>query len=72
VPFSAEEFARIWIENDKTILCVRGENKDPLPDYISLPEAEHGPFLSSQVAWRHGKREGEYLMSLARDHGLLA
>ncbi len=71
-PFSAEEFARIWIENDQTVLCVRGENRDPLPDYISIADAEHALFQSHQVAWRHGKMEREYLMSLARRQGLVA
>ena len=70
-PFSVEEFARIWIENDKTVLCVRGENKDPLPDYISFADAELGLFRSSQIAWRHGKSERDYLVSLAREQGFI-
>ena len=72
VPFPAEKFARIWIENDKTVLCVRGENKDPLPDYISFADAEHGLFQSHRVAWRHGKTEREYLMSLTSGQGFVA
>lgn len=64
-PYPPEEFARIWIENDQTVLCVRGENKDPLPNYISFAEAGHGLFQSTQIAWRHGKTEREYLMALA-------
>lgn len=68
-PVSLEEFARIWIENDRTVLCVRGENKDPLPAYIEFPEPEQGLFRSSQVAWRHSKAEREYLMSLADEQG---
>jgi hypothetical protein len=71
-PVSVEEFARIWIENDRTVLCVRGENKDPIPDYISFPDVELGLFQSSQVAWRHGKMEREYLMDLARIHGIIS
>lgn len=71
-PFSAEKFICIWIENDKTVLCVRGENKDPLPPYISFSDAEHGLFRSSQIAWRHGKMEREYLMRLAKDHGFVS
>jgi hypothetical protein len=71
-PFPAEDFARIWIENDKTVLCVRGENKDPLPDYISFADAEHGLFPSSDIAWRHGKMEREYLLNLAREKGFAA
>jgi hypothetical protein len=71
-PYSADEFARIWIENDKTVLCVRGENKNTLPEYISFADAEHGLFQSNQVAWRHGKMEREYLMSLARKQGVIA
>ncbi len=70
-PFSAKEFARIWIENDKTVLCVRGENKDSLPDYISFADTEHRLFQSTQIAWRHGKMEREYLMSLAREQGFV-
>ena len=71
-PFPAEEFARIWIENDKTVLCVRGENKDPLPDYISFADAEHSMFQSTQIAWSHGKTEREYLMRLASGQGFVS
>ena len=70
-PLPIEEFARIWIENDKTVLCVRGENKDPLPDYVIFEDAEHGFFPSTQIAWRHGKMEKEFLMSVATKHGLV-
>ena len=71
-PVSREDFARIWIENDKTVLCVRGENKDPLPDYEVFEDAEHGLFPSTQIAWRHGKMEKEYLMKVATKLGLVA
>jgi hypothetical protein len=71
-PFSAEELARIWLENDKTVLCVRGENRDKLPSYISFADTEHELFRSAQVAWRHGKMEREYLMELAKAQGFLA
>ncbi len=70
-PLPTEEFARIWIENDKTVLCVRGENKNQLPDYVIFEDAEHGFFPSTQIAWRHGKMEKEYLMSVATKHGLV-
>ncbi len=71
-PVSAAEFARIWIQNDRTVLCVRGENKDPLPDYISFADAEHALFQSTQISWRHGKMEREYLMRLAKELGVSA
>lgn len=71
-PFSVEEFARIWIENDKTVLCVRGENKDPLPDYISFDDSEVRLFQSTQIAWRHGKMERECLVGLARQQGFVS
>jgi hypothetical protein len=71
-PLPAEEFARMWIENDKTVLCVRGENKDPLPEYILFADADHGLFHSTQISWRHGKSEREYLMILAQQHGFAA
>lgn len=69
-PLSPENFARVWIENDQTVLCAKGENKDSLPDFISFADVEHALFQSSKVAWRHGKAERDFLMTLAREHGL--
>ena len=69
-PLPRENFARIWIENDKTVLCVNGENTDPLSDYILFEDTEHGLFPSKQIGWRHGKMEKEYLMRVATKKGL--
>ena len=71
-PFPMDEFVRTWIENDKTVLCGKGENKDPLPAYYSFADSEHTMFQSAQVAWRHGSKEREYLMNLDGGQGFVA
>ena len=71
-PLSVEEFARVWIDNDKTVLCVRGENRESLPDFIIFPNTDHDMFQSHQVAWRHGREEREFLKLLAIREGIVS
>lgn len=35
-PLSEREFFEIWLANDRTILCARGENKVAIPKYIPI------------------------------------
>ena len=67
-PLAEAEFFRFWLERDRTVLVAKGENTDPLPDYIPFT-APAGLFSSAQlVGWRHGRAEREFLRELALQH----
>jgi hypothetical protein len=66
-PLTAVDFLKTWIENDKTVLCARGENRAVLPSYIKFPTTDVSLFLNGGVAWRHGRAERDFLSRLATD-----
>jgi hypothetical protein len=70
VPLSRSAFAEVWMKNDQTVLCVRGENRTILPPYISFADPEHALFQSTRVAWRHRKEERNFLSTLAKENEL--
>lgn len=64
-PLSEEEFFWTWNENDKTILCARGENKNNyIPDFIPIENPNAQLFSSRKVSWTHRKPEIELLRKL--------
>ena len=65
-PFNESEFLKIWLQNDKTVLCALGENKTSLPDFIPFENADGELFSCHRVlaGWRHHRREQEFLKNL--------
>ena len=65
-PVSATEFYNTWTNNDKTIICARGENREVVPQYISINN-EDGDLFSCEgklAGWRHTRNEREFLRNL--------
>ena len=60
-PLNQDEFSRVWIENDKTVLCSKGENKKIVPNYIKIDNSDYNLFQSTFVSWRHSNVEEKYL-----------
>jgi hypothetical protein len=64
---SEREFFDIWIANDRTILCARGENKNTgIPEYLPI-ENDDGAFFSCHrklAGWHHRKQERDFLKEL--------
>jgi hypothetical protein len=63
-PYNESEFLKIWLENDKTVLCVRGENKTPVPPWVDIENPDGELFQSTHVGYRHGPREQAHLIKL--------
>jgi hypothetical protein len=64
-PYVESEFFKIWLENDKTVLCVRGENKTPVPQWEDIENPDGELFPSTLGGFRHGPREQEHLRAMA-------
>jgi hypothetical protein len=65
-PLSEREFLDIWLTNDRTILCARGENRLAIPKYIPI-ENDDGTLFSCHgklAGWHHRKRERGFLKQL--------
>jgi hypothetical protein len=65
-PVVERQFIAIWLDNDQTVICSRGENKPQLPDFIPI-ENDDGALFSCYgklAGWHHGKREMEFLKDL--------
>lgn len=67
-PLPAQEFITLWIKNDKTVFCLKSENKIELPSFLQFDSDALGLFKCTSVAWKHGKEERDYLRSLASKH----
>jgi hypothetical protein len=65
-PLSESEFFEIWVANDPTILCARGENKHGLPKYIPFDNDDGTLFSCDRklAGWHHRKRERDFLKEL--------
>lgn len=68
-PLEKGEFTRLWIENDRTVLCAKGENKAIMPDFLEFDDRANELFPSKHIAWRHGKEEQEFLKRFAIENG---
>lgn len=53
VPLSESEFIRYWLENDRTVLCARGENRETVPPHIAIHNPFGELFRSKKVAGFH-------------------
>src|SRR5258705_2304501 len=62
-PFPEDEFLDIWLKNDRTVICSRGENKAALLGYIRFKNNDGALFscAGKLAGWGHGKREREFL-----------
>jgi hypothetical protein len=70
VPVPEHQFIRTWLNNDQTVICARGENKQTLPKYIPI-ENDDGTLFSCAgklAGWHHGKKEIEFLKNLFKMH----
>lgn len=66
---SLEKFFEIWLENDKTVLCAKGENKTVLPEYIKFENTENLFNCKDMVVGhRHKEQEIEFLKKLYQIH----
>lgn len=61
IPLSAPEFISQWIDNDRTVFCISGENNNNLADWLEFPPMENRLFPSTTAGWRHRKDEIEFL-----------
>lgn len=63
-----EEFFKIFLERDKTVLMLNEENpaksKNPLPEFIPIELSEQVFPCASLVGWHHGKKEVDFLRNL--------
>jgi hypothetical protein len=66
-PMELVEFYEFFVRNDQTVIMLKEENKHAgqFPDYIKIdnPNCELFP-NGSLIAWKHRKKEREYLMKL--------
>ncbi len=65
-PMRPEQFMEFWFENDKTILCAQGENKNNIPPFCRI-ENHNGALFSCKgklAGWHHRKTERDFLSSL--------
>jgi hypothetical protein len=70
-PLSEQKFIDTWLQNDRTILCARGENKASIPEYIQI-DNEDGSLFSCEgrlAGWRHGMSERAFLRELFKISG---
>ena len=68
--FEPEEFMQFWIERDKTVFCLKNENKELVPPYMPIAN-EAGELFSSEgvlAGWRHRRREREFLEQFYVDY----
>lgn len=66
LPLSQTAFLQTWIDNDRTVICAKGENKEVVPDFIAF-ENTNGDYFSCErvlAGWRHRKAEREFLRHL--------
>lgn len=61
---TVDEFFRTYLENDKTILCARGENRRNIPNVIHIENPNADLFPSARIGWRHGEAEINFLAGL--------
>ena len=68
-PFEPEEFMKFWIERDKTVFCLKSENKEKVPDYFPITNEEGELFSCDGVlaGWRHNRPEREFLKQFYED-----
>ena len=69
-PKSISELVSIWIENDRTVLCAKGQNRKMVPNFIEFNIGSEILFPNAQVGWRHTKREREFLREIAKHASL--
>jgi hypothetical protein len=66
---SLQEFFDVWLMNDKTVLCAKGENKTLLPEYIRFDNTENLFNCKDMiVGHRHKEQEIEFLKKLYQVH----
>ena len=68
-PMSEDELFAYWLAHDKTIICARGENIDPVPEHIAIANDSGDLFTSQKIAGFSVKAaEREFLRTLAANH----
>jgi len=60
-PLNVDAFVKFWLNNDKTVLCAKGENKFEAPVYIEFDNTDYNFFQSGNVGWKHSKKEIDFL-----------
>jgi hypothetical protein len=67
-PMSEREFIEYWLTLDRTVICVKGENKPTIVHFIPIENPHGSLFSSNSVAWKHGKAEFDLLETLYAKH----
>jgi hypothetical protein len=68
-PLPPTTFIKTLLRHDRTVLCIKGENRDPVPKYIPFANQNASLFSSKKIAFRHKEKEEALLRRLFRDHG---
>jgi hypothetical protein len=68
-PFEPDEFMEFWINRDKTVFCLKSENKKIIPDYLPISNEDGNLFSCDGVlaGWRQKKPEQEFLRGFYDD-----
>jgi hypothetical protein len=66
-PLDAETFIRLWVQNDRVVICARGENRNQsVPPYVVVGNGNAELFNCEGVlaGWHHGDAEVAFLRDL--------
>lgn len=68
MPMTEAELFDYWLAHDRTVICVRGENVDPVPEYLPIDNPKGELFTSKKIAGFNVRTaEKELLRKLASE-----
>ena len=68
--FSADDFFKIWLDSDKTVICGPGENKKEFNiEFIKIENSDYKFFKSASIGWKFKVgHEGELLREMYKKY----
>ena len=64
-PVELDDFFKVFLHNDRTVIMLNKQNTKPFPDYIDIDNSDATLFPNgSLMSWKHRKKEREYLRLL--------
>jgi hypothetical protein len=66
-PLPETTFIKTLLRHDRTVLCIKGENRHPVPKYIPFANQDASLFSSQKIAFRHATKEEALLRRLYTD-----
>ena len=68
--FEPKEFMDFWIGRDKTVFCLKNENKETIPSYLTNSNEDGKLFSCDGVlaGWQHKRPERDYLRKFHEDY----